>query len=329
MHTALIRVIFIFGVLCAAGAPASQAASVLKKIKYSVLSQPLLLEPLVTTYLQAFCRHFLVVGARHRKVLQQQQRECRKGAQDLWQVLQLGSVVVHSATEATRLPVAFQPDLTETLQNPFFPLALEDLQWQLLHGPRPLSLWLWAEDYFGNPRQALQFIALFLQDISAAETVSAYLQQQEFNEPALLVSRLNQNLRNELQQQKLGLIPANRLQVFPVPSTVMKRNAFYHFYVSAELSLRLKTLGHSDRMAAGLSLAFNALYEQLSLNPKYFFQLPTKLASKDSVADIYLGYCGGVWALGYDCRAFDSFYQQARSDFPVLLEQILRPLPTR
>jgi hypothetical protein len=167
------------------------------------------------------------------------------------------------------------------------------------------SLWTVAVRITGSRERALGFMTTLFQDFAS----KGYFD--------LVDSALGRKARANLMSLNgfYDLLVSNRVETNLNPSYSLypyiegAQNLHplaHHFYTPAYLSMRLKQLGHEDRVAAYVSLLFNTSYEFLKLDRKmqtgrWPFRDPGPFDGKKyalQVQKIYTGYRGALYGIG-------------------------------
>jgi hypothetical protein len=167
------------------------------------------------------------------------------------------------------------------------------------------SLWTVAVRITGTRERALGFMTTVFQDFAS----KGYFD--------LVDSTLGRKARSNLMSLNgfYDLLVSNRVEanqnpsysLYPyIPGAKDLHPLAHHFYTPAYLSMRLKQLGHEDRVAAYVSLLFNTSYEFLKLDRKmqtgrWPLRDPGPFDGKKyalQVQKIYTGYRGALYGIG-------------------------------
>jgi hypothetical protein len=226
--------------------------------------------------------------------------ECILASHEIIKTLDLSQV------EGWDLPRAFTDELHKASGNKALLKYLRRLPKEAknrIQNNEPFSLWQYTLDQTENDfEKAIRWIAVALQDNTQNRY---YLEGNDLN-PVFKkrIESANSIIGLETLQNSENA-SASLIRVYPTPlidDSELNPN-FYHFYVSAALSNKLKAKGYSDDIAVTVPLIFNSLYEFASVEEQENWPLrdpkfldPAKYDWK--LRDLYQGYLGAHFGAG-------------------------------
>ena len=204
------------------------------------------------------------------------------------------------------MPIIFTKRLVSLSKNPKTNALLIELNQKMesaLKSKSRFSVWEFVLSKFsGNKIKSLEFMSAIFQDNTSDRVYP------EFAGLSILDQTFEHIGLESLQ--KTGSLENLFLRVYPKMDSSDLNQNFYHFYSSAFLSAKLKSVGYEPKLASFVSFLFSAMYE-FSEVPSQNWPLsdPEKMDPKKhawKIKDLYQSYLGSQFgadqinALGFE-----------------------------
>lgn len=299
----------------------------LTSLKYRLLSDTETTQEIMRHYLRRDCNLILNrnVGSL-RTVRRRNASKCSELINDFFQVLDMS---VTASSEGSSLPLVFTENLNDYLENPNLKNFLEVLNYELEENEDDFDLYEIVSLFTSDKSKRIDIIATLLQDtshsISTAEFAKNKLTQNPENKEVYdSYITLMVKFKEVTQKVNFGFIDLQEHRLYPeAVEQKMHVASFYHFYVMANATLKMKQLGYNDKEAMIMPYLMNYYYELIDYGYRYLIMpTPKQFDSKRKLTDIYLGYCGAAWALDKECIPAEMFFHFADVDFRQLHQKL-------